>query len=120
MEIKKFEAYVYKGKPLLSINRKEFIEELVDMLTDQKICGYEVVGASINDDDNIYLEVTNENLKDNKVIKLDLSDIGIEIGTRGWNEDEEDFEEFVPEVNLDTDSIKKMKSYKSTINKFNV
>ena len=61
-----------------------------------------------------------EGNNDYKIIKLDLSDLGIEIGNAEWNEDSDDFDEFQPELNLDTDITKRIKAYKNTLGKFNI
>lgn len=117
MEVKKFEAYQYgyRGKGIKS-NRKEFIEEFIDMLMDQNILGTQVSGSEYRINDEIlYLECEN-----GYTIKLDLSDMGIEIGTREWNGDKEEFDEFIPEVNLDTDTTKQMKHYKKSIKNYNI
>jgi hypothetical protein len=45
--------------------------------------------------------------------------MGTEIGKTTWDDKTEE-DGFIPEINLDTDSIKKMKSYKTTLNKFNI
>lgn len=119
MEIKKFEAYNYRGIPLMSIDRKKFIEEFIDTFMDQKMFGYKVVGMT-NDTENEIIYIDIESNADSKTIKLDFSDLGIEIGSREWNEDEEDMDEFVPEINLDTEITKQMKNYKKTINKYNL
>jgi hypothetical protein len=124
MNIKKFEAYNYKGPELKNINRSKFIEELIDALTDQNIAGYTVGGSTyFPNDEVIWLHVDKENggkFSDDKIIKLDLSDLGIEIGNAEWNDDKEEFDDFVPELNLDTDIIKQVKDYKQSIKKYNV
>ena len=116
MEIQKFEAYSYKGKPLMSIDRKSFISELIDSFMDQKLFGYEVNGMS-NDTENeiIYIDMDNYSTGDYKTIKLDFSDLGIEIGTRDWNED--DVADFVPQINLDTPYAKKVKDFSTPLRK---
>lgn len=63
-------------------------------------------------DGNIY--------SDSKIIKLDLSDLGIEIGNAEWNEDEEEFGDFIPEINLDSEMTKHVKLYKKDLGKYNV
>lgn len=124
MKIQKFEAYkyAYRGKGLKS-NREDFMQELIDNIGDGDILGYTIVGMEyIFNDEILYLELSDEknNSKTIKTIKLDLSDVGIEIGTRDYDPHKEEFEEFVPEVNLDTDQIKQMKSYKKSIKNYNL
>jgi hypothetical protein len=119
MKIKKFEAYNYRGPELKDLTRDKFIEEFIDMFIDEKICGYEVTGSSFNPEDEIlYLYVYKNNI--DKTIKLDLSDLGIEIGTQDWDENYGEPGEFHSEVNLNSDAITQMKSYKSDIKKYNV
>jgi len=125
MEIKKFETYTYRGPELLKLTRKNVIEEIVDFLADGKIFGYNINGPTYFNVDEvlwIHIDKEDENGKwiDNKILKLDLSDVGIEIGTAKWNDDTEDFEEFIPELNLDTDITKKVKKFKKNIKNFNV
>jgi len=124
MEIKKFEAYNYSGLSLRKASRKIIIDELIDILTDAKIYGYESNGITYNSKDEIlWLHVDKkENGKyiDDLIIKLDLSDMGIEIGTAEWGDDKEEFGEFVPEVNLDTDITKQLKNYKKNIKNYNL
>jgi hypothetical protein len=119
MEIKKFEAYRYRGKGLNS-NRIEFIQEFIDIFTDEQILGLDVTGSEFHINDEIlYLECSDKN-SESYTIKLDLSDMGIEIGTREWNDDKEEFDEFILEVNLDTDTTKQIKSYKKSIKNYNI
>lgn len=124
MEIKKFEAYTYRGPGLMNMNREQIIEQIIDNLTDAKIGDYECNGTS-------YYSATGElwlhcdkkvgdKYVDFKIIKLDMSDMGIEIGTAEWNDDEEEYEDFIPEVNLDTDMTKQIKSYKKDIKGYNL
>jgi len=128
MEIQKFEAYVYKykGPGLDKITRKEFIEEIwADAFQNLKICGYEVSSVSYDSrSEEIFLLVDNIDnpitTGPQKVIKLDVSDMGIEIGTQEWDEDEEDYKSFIPEISLDSNTTKQIKSYKKDINNFNV
>ena len=124
MEIKKFEAYNYRGPALNKLDRDTFIEEFIDTFTDQKLFGYEINGTTYFPKEEILWLHIDKKVGDKfsgaKIIKLDLSDLGIEIGNAEWNDDDEDFDDFQPEFNLDTDSIKHMKSYKNTLNKFNV
>jgi len=124
MEIKKFEAYSYKGKDFDTINRKEFIEEFVDVFIDSKICGYECVGSTyLPNEEILCLHMNKYNVSkhpDFKVIKLDLSDMGIEFGTQEFDDEKEEMGEFVPEVNLDTDITKQVKNFKKSIDKYNL
>lgn len=120
-EIKKFEAYRGKG---LKANREDFLHEFMDIFTDQKILGYEISGCMFSPNEEIlYLILSEENYQYtgvDRVIKLDLSDVGIEIGTMKFNEDEEEYEDFIPNINLDTEVTKQIKNYKKDIKKFNV
>jgi hypothetical protein len=124
MEIKKFEAYNYKGPTLKSVNRKQFIELLIDELTDAKIGDYESNGTSYNlKDEILYLfmdKKVGDKYVDDLVVSLDLSDLGIEIGMMEWDDDKEDFKEFVPEINLDSDVTKQLKRIKKDSKKFNL
>jgi len=124
MEIKKFEALKYRGKDFDTITRNEFIEEFVDAFTDSKICGYECVGSSYSPNDEIlYLHMNkfhDSKNPDFKVIKLDLSDMGIEFGTQEFDDEIEEMGEFVSEVNLDGEITKQVKNYKNDIRKYNI
>jgi hypothetical protein len=122
MEIQKFEAYTYKGPTLKGVNRREFLHELMDIFTDIKICDYETSGTMYDyKNEVLYLfadKKVGDKYEDYTVIKLDLSDMGIEFGKM---EDEEDIDsEFIPEINLDTDTTKQMKAYKKDIENYNV
>lgn len=124
MEIKKFEAYTYRGPEIGKLNRKNFIDEFIDTFTGQKLFGYEVGGTSYYPNKEIlWLHIDKQvggKVSDDKIIKLDLSDLGIEIGTAKWNDDKDEFYEFQPELNLDTDITKRIKAYKNTLGKFNI
>jgi len=124
MEIKKFEAYNYRGPALKDLTRAKFIEELTDIFTDQKLFGYVVNGSTYYPKEEVlWLHVDKEEngkYTDSKIIKLDLSDLGIEIGAAEWSDDDEEFGEFQIEVNLDTDTIRQIKTYKKDITKYNV
>jgi hypothetical protein len=124
MEIQKFEAYKYKGPTLKNANRRDFIEAFADIFTGRKICDYEIGGTTCYlQDEILWLHVDKEEngkYTDSVIIKLDLSDVGIEIGNATWDDDEEEFNEFIPEINLDTDATKQMKNYKQGIGKYNV
>lgn len=131
MEIKKFEALSYKQKTLTTINRKDFISLLRDYLTDFKVLGYECSGTSY-DDEVLLLHVDkfstnqsgiNKHL-DSKVIRLDFSEMGIEIGS--MNSEDDDI--FIPQVSLDDQTnielrkeLKdKAKDLKKNTQKFNI
>lgn len=121
MEIKKFEAYNYRGPELTKVSREQFIHEFVDLFMEQKICGYEINGTTYNSNfGELWLHCDKQNSDEYKIIKLDLSDMGIEIGSAEWNDDTEEFDEFIPEVNLDTNITKQIKSYKKNIGKYNL
>jgi hypothetical protein len=123
MEIKKFEAYNYKGKDLDSINREEFLTELYSMFEGEKICGYDINGTSwYSEKEILFLHVDKKvgEKYESKVIQLDFSDLGIEFGSLEWNDDTEDFEDFESEKNLDTEMSKQMKSYKKDIKSYNI
>jgi len=125
MEIQKFEAYKYRGKKLDVINRKEFINEISDIFASEMF-GYNNNGTSYYPDLetlNIYLH--NDETGEDRTIKLDLSDMGIEIGHTDWYDEEEaenhdDLGVFVPERNLDLPITKAYKSQKGDMNKFNI
>lgn len=126
MEIKKFEAYKYgyKGKGLQS-NRKQFLEEFVDMFTDRDILGWEITGTSYNlEEEKFWLTLSKKDKKgeytDGKSIQLDLSDMGIEIGEMPWNDETEDYDDFIPEISLDTDQTKQMKNFKKDTKNYNL
>lgn len=119
MEIKKFEAIKYRGPELKNLKRKDFIEQLSETLIDGNFFGYVVNGTTyFSDDEILWLHADKEN-SDGKIIKLDLSNLGIEIGTAEWNESEEEFGEFIPEVNLGI-VTKDIKDFKKDIKKYNV
>lgn len=124
MEIKKFEAYIGIEPELMKVTRKEFIEGMIDIFIDAKICGYEVNGTSYyRDKEEVWLFCDKKEgnaYVDDKVIKLDISDLGIEIGSSEWNDEKEEFGEFIPEVNLDTDVTKQVKNFRKNIGKYNV
>ena len=119
-EIKKFEAYTYRGKGLKS-NRKEILDEIIDIFPDSKILDYEISGTMFETKNEIlYLFLWKENNNEEKILKLDLSDMGIEIGTMKYNEDEDEYEDFIPQIDLTSNTTKQIKNYKSDIQKFNV
>jgi len=127
MEIKKFEAYKYKyrGKGL-DVNRKEFLEEMWSFFEEGDILGYEIISTAYIESKEILMlflnkqDANGEYTENEKVIQLDFSDMGIEIGTMKWNKELEDYEEFVPEANLDTQETKQIKNYKKDIRKYNI
>lgn len=124
MEIKKFEAYIGTEPELMKVTRKEFIEGMIDIFIDAKICGYEVNGTHYyRDKEEVWFFCDKKEgnaYVDDKVIKLDLSDLGIEIGSSEWDDEKEEFGEFIPEVNLDTDVTKQVKNFRKNIGKYNV
>lgn len=108
-----------------SLSRKNVIDGLIDMLSDQEFFGYECVGTTFETRNEIlYLhlskKVGDEYTDNDKVLKLDLSDIGIEIGIMPFNDETEEFDEFIPELNLDTKLTKPIRDYKGNIKKFNI
>ncbi len=107
MKIQKFnEAYKYgyRGKGKKS-DRKDVINELVDIFTDQNLLGFEIISTTFSPNkEELYLHLYDVKVDANEYcIKLDLSGMGIEIGKMEWNEDEENYEDFVPEINLNND-----------------
>ena len=130
MEIQKFEAYTYKGPDLDKISRQEFIDEIwSDVFQDQKICGYEVSSVSYDPrSEEIFLLVDKINNPITtglqKVIKLDVSDMGIEIGTIEWDDKKEEYKDFIPEISLDDDIHKDLsknaKTLRRDIKKYNI
>jgi len=119
MEIKKFEAYNYRGKELDVINRKEFLAEVYSQFESGKFLGYDINGTAYESNDEVlYIYVDKDGV--GKVIKLDFSDLGIEIGNQEWNEEKEDMDDFQPERNLDTTETKQIKSYKKDIKNYNI
>lgn len=115
MEIKKFEAY--RGKGLVS-NRKQVIEEMIDIFQDNNFLGYEIVMTEYHpNDESLYLLIDKKNNNgkyENRgnCVKLDLSGMGIEIGKKLWNPEKEEMEEFIPEINLDSVNVKTIKDIK--------
>lgn len=124
MEIQKFEAYTYKGPTLKKLTRDKVIEAIRDHFIDARFADYTVDGDMFNFKDEILYLFASKDVNgksvDNTVVKLDLSDLGIEIGDLKWNDETEEYVDFVPEINLDTDITKQIKSYKKDINKYNV
>lgn len=125
MEIKRFEAYNYRGPEIDKIDRKKFLEELHGQFTAGNFIGYEISGTMYHENEEVlYIYLSEKRSKgiiyENKVIKLDFSDLGIEIGTQEWNEEKEEYEEFIPEISLNTDEIKQMKNFKSDTKKYNL
>jgi len=53
MEIKKFEAYKYRGPSLDKMTRSKFIEELSDVFMDQYIVGYKIGGCTYFSNDEV-------------------------------------------------------------------
>lgn len=125
MEIKKFEAYNYTGPDLMKVDRDKFIEEFIDEITDIKLCGYECNGTTYYPKTGelwLHMDKISKENNDNdyKIVKLDLSDMGIEIGNADWNDDKEQFEDFIPEINLDTNITKEVKNFKKSLGKYNL
>ena len=121
MNIKKFEAYTYRGPAIDKIDRKGFLEEIFGQFEDGKFIDYDINGTMYSPKEEtlfIFLTKLNGVAWDNKVVKLDFSDLGIEIGNIDSEESEP--EDFVPEINLDSEQTKQMKSYKNDIKKYNV
>jgi len=116
MEIKRFEAYKYGygGKGLKS-NRNQVIEEMFDIFQDADFLGYEIVMTEYHPKDEFLYLIVDKNGKyenSGNCIKLDLSGLGIEIGKKHWNQEKEEMDEFIPEVNLDSDNVKTIKNIK--------
>lgn len=124
MEVKKFEAYHYKGPTIDKIDRKKFLDEIYDLFSDGQFIGYDINGTSYKPEEEvlyIYLAKKESNgVFENRVIKLDFSDLGIEIGSQEWNEEKEEYDEFIPEINLDTEQIKQMKDFKRSTKNYNI
>lgn len=127
MKVKTFEAYNYRGKDLDNIDRAHLIEEIRGQFEDGKFCGYDINGSMYEPDKELFYVYLTKELNVgrtigpiNKVLKLDFSDLGIEIGTQEWNDELEEMDEFVPERNLDTDQIKQMKTFKKDLKNYNV
>jgi len=122
MNIKRFEAYSYRGPAIDKIDRKGFLEEIFGQFESGKFIGYDVNGTMYSTiDETLYIFLAKENGKggwDDKVVKLDFSDVGIEIGNIDSEEPEP--EDFVPEINLDTEQTKQMKNYKKDLKNYNV
>ena len=122
MEIKKFEAYTYRGPALMSVKKRDVIDAISDIITGEKMFGYDIDGTSTFDQKEELLLHLNKEVNGkyfNKTIKLDVSDMGIEIGDAIYDEDGE-FIEFIPELNLDTDVTKQIKNLKKDMNKYNI
>jgi len=119
MEIKKFEAY--RGPDLMNLNRDKFINELIDLFTDCEIFGYTSNGTSYTTDEEILIVYLTKEVKPgkfvNKAVKLDLSNLGIEIGTQEFDDEKEDFNDFIPEINLDTPYAHKVKEFSEPLRK---
>ena len=133
MEIQKFEAY--RGPDIMNLDRNKVIEEIIDLFTDCELFGYKSNGTTFYTDEEVLIVYLNKEVKRGKFIekalKLDLSNLGIEIGTQEFDGDTEEFKDFVPEVNLDTPYAHKVREIseplrkefipiKKNVNKFNV
>ena len=125
MKIQKFEAYKYRCKKLDVINRKDFLNEISSVFSSEMF-GFQNTGTSYDPNEEIikiYLHdyETGEEL----TIKMDLSDIGIEIGKMEWyNEeqmnDDDELGVFIPKRNLDNPITIAYKNQKKDVKKFNV
>jgi hypothetical protein len=119
MEIKKFEAY--RGPDLINLNRDKFIKELIDLFTDCEIFGYTSNGTSYTPEEEILIVYLNKEVSPgkyvSKALKLDLSNLGIEIGTQEFDDEKEDFNDFIPEINLDTPYAHKVKDFSEPLRK---
>jgi hypothetical protein len=127
MEIKKFEAYNYTGKDLNSINRSGVLRGIVNLLSEsEKIFDYEILGTMYEPEKEIlYINLIKEtrpfsNVENDKVLKIDFSDLGIEIGQMPYDVEKDSEGEFIPERNLDTEQIKQMKTYKKDLKNYNL
>lgn len=136
MEIRKFEAYKYKGPDLDDLTREIFLNEIKDAIVDTKtLFGYNNNG-SMYDIENEILYIYIDKKVNNKyinpcVLKIDLSDVSLEIGQIPFDEETEEEGEFIPELNFDTEVTKKTREFSAplkqefrkfnkTINKYNV
>ena len=120
MKVKTFEAYNYRGKDLDSIDRAHLIEEINCQFESGKFCGYDINGLMYEPEKEILYIYLSKEPQVNKVLKLDFSDLGIEIGQFPYDEELDEEGEFVPERNLDTDQIKQMKTFKKDLKNYNV
>ena len=119
MEIKKFEAFKYRGPALMNANRQDVIKQIADSFLDNDLFGYTCNGTRYDSTDEVlYLYLDDEN--ENKVLRLDLSDMGIEIGILPYDKKLDTELDFVSEINLDTTQTKFFKNYKKDMNKFNL
>ncbi len=80
-------------KDLSNVDRKAFLNELIDVFIDSNFFGYKCNGGSHYPQKNVLIldlsKEVNGEFKD-IAIKLDLSKIGIEFGTHEYPEDESD------------------------------
>jgi hypothetical protein len=119
MEIKKFEAY--RGPDIMNLNREQFLEGIYDLFTDCDIFGYTSNGTSYSPDDEILIVYLSKEVGPDKYIekalRLDLSNLGIEIGTQEFDEEEEEMKNFVPEISLDTPYAHKVRKFSEPLRK---
>ena len=120
MKIERFnEAYKYgyRGKGLKS-NRKEVIQELIDIFQDADFLGYEIIMTEYHrNDESLYLIMDKKDKNDKyenngTCVKLDLSGIGIQIGKKYWNQEKEELDDFISEVDLDSENAKTVRNIK--------
>lgn len=119
MKIERFnEAYKYgyRGKGLKA-NRKEVIQEFIDIFQDADFLGYEIVGTVYYpNEETLYLpldrKVKDSYSNEGYCAKLDLSGMGIELGKMKWNENKEEYDPFIPESNLDSENVKTVRNIK--------
>jgi len=119
MKIKKF------NENIENMRRKDIIDEILSKFEEGTFLNHDINGISFDRNNEIlYIHIDkkdkNGNYSNFKVVKLDLSDIGIEIGKQEWNDDKEDFEEFIPLINLDTNYTKQAKEFKKEIKNYNI
>lgn len=120
MEVKKFEALGSENN-LLNITKIEFLKEIFELLSNSpKIFGYEIVSTYFNPKDETILINIDNKIEDSSVIKLDVSDLGIEIGNVECDEETGDIIEFIPKSNLNTEITKNLKDQRKNIDKYNL
>jgi hypothetical protein len=119
MEIKRFESY--RGPDIMKLNREQFLEGIYDLFTECDLFGYTSNGTSYSVDNEILIVYLNKEVRPGKYIdkalKLDLSNLGIEIGTQEFDEEEEDMKDFIPEINLDTPYAHKVRNFSEPLRK---
>ena len=111
MKIERFnEAYKYgyRGKGLKS-NRKQVLEEIIDVFSEGDLLGFEISGTEYHPNEETLYITMSKMINDEYeecCLKLDLSGMGIEIGKKPWNEETEEPEDFIPEINLDSENVR--------------